>query len=208
MDGEVEVKTVDSIIRKLMEDIKEKNSLEKDENFVDYLSKSSNNNEIENLFKKDNLKINELRGKQFQYLLDKLVLSSSPFVKYRIPYLLSEKGYKECTLKRYLPASYINYYHDSNILLALNFNEKLKFKTFKKNISPTHNTNDSLETSNNDGITNYEKKFKETHEFLKIHLIKSANDDEIKVKIITIHKCEHLNNYYSFKINAEVIRRL
>jgi hypothetical protein len=40
----------------------------------------------------------------------------------------------------------------------------------------------SMKSPNFDWTTsNYEKKVKEPHEFLKIHLIKSINDEDIKV---------------------------
>jgi hypothetical protein len=164
--NETEEKTIDSILRKQIESIKEKyfNNDEK-MNFVDYLF-----DDIEN---KEEMFNGENKMKQFEYLLDKLILSSSQFVKYSIPYLLSEKGYKECSLKSYLPIDYINYYYDSNILSALNLNERGRLKVISKCFK---------NESNFDWTTsNYEKKVKEPHEFLKIHLIKSINDEDIKV---------------------------
>jgi len=164
--NETEEKTIDSILRKQIESIKEK-YLNNDEkmNFVDYLF-----DDIEN---KEEMFNGEIKMKQFEYLLDKLILSSSQFVKYSIPYLLSEKGYKECSLKSYLPIDYINYYYDSNILSALNLNERGRLKVISKCFK---------NESNFDWTTsNYEKKVKEPHEFLKIHLIKSINDEDIKV---------------------------
>jgi hypothetical protein len=167
VQNETEEKTIDSILRKQIESIKDK-YLNNDEkrNFVDYLFDDIDENKEEKFNK-------EIKRKQFEYLLDKLILSSSQFVKYSIPYLLSEKGYKECSLKSYLPIDYINYYYDSNILSALNLNErgrlKVRSKCFKNE-------------SNFDWTTsNCEKKVKEPHDFLKIHLIKSINDEEIKV---------------------------
>ena len=170
--------TVDSILRKQIEVIKE-GFLIKENEKINYLFNEEEDEGEEQkmkkslMFNKENFKNEEIKRKQFEYLLDKLILSSSQFVKYNIPYLLSERGYKECSLKTYLPIDYINYYYDSKILSVLNLNdneEKLNTKTTKMTLK-----NDV------DWSLNYEKKVKEPHQFLKIHLIKSINDEEIKV---------------------------
>jgi hypothetical protein len=155
------------------------------QNLVDYLFKSNideneHSDEIHKLFNKINLQNDEIKRRQFEYLLEKLILSCSPFVKYKIPFLLSEIGNKYSSLRKYVPSDYTNYYN-SNILSSLNLNEELKFKiNVQKKLK-----NNSIEVINldldNNWPYNYEKKMKNPHEFLKIHLIKSVNDSEIKV---------------------------
>ena len=180
-----EPKTLDFIIKKLIDDTKEAGFESiKEQALVDNLFKlnKDNLNEIQKSFNENSINNEETKGKQFEYLLDKLILSTSPFIKYKLPYLLSEAGYKECSMKKYLPIEYINYYCSSKIILSLNLNQKLKFKPSKvKKIKTNSKTSTSNFEVDNNWSSNYEKKLKDPHEFLKIHLIKSVNEAEIKV---------------------------
>ena len=102
-------------------------------------------------------------NRNFKLLRNDLILSSSIFIHYQIPFLLSENT--NDTLKRYLPTSHMNYIR-SNILLD----------SFAKNLhSP-------LVSQNSIGYSSEQINDKEDnmHEFLLIHLSRSFDDSEFK----------------------------
>jgi hypothetical protein len=112
--------------------------------------------------------------RNFKLLLDDLLLSCSPFVRHQLPYLLSEASTVNDTLKKYLPASYINYLQSSILLMD-------SHSGFTSPVS-TQSSSSSLDTpaskeSKSDANTQGQNKL---HEFLSIHLTKSFDDLEVK----------------------------
>lgn len=102
-------------------------------------------------------------NRNFKLLIDDLHLSCSPFIKYKMPYLLLEDT--SDPLKKYLPNNYMNYL-DSFILLL-----DSQCVTNGSIISPNR--------SNNNRETNEEIKTK-IHQFLSMHLTRSFGDKEIQ----------------------------
>ena len=105
-------------------------------------------------------------NRNFKLLIDDLILSISPFIRYHMPYLLTENN--ACPLKVYLPADYVHYFK-SNILLQ-------DTQTALAHLpSPQQIDTQSISSSgsNFDSGNN-------VHEFLLMHLTKSFDNVEIK----------------------------
>ncbi len=130
---------------------------------------------------------NRSRSLKFKYFLDKMLLSSSPFVKYTLPYLLSEHGLDKCSLRTYLPANYTALY-DSDVFSNLTDSSPPHKRLFKRATKRAGKLSDA--TGLNDSIENwpnkYDKVFKEPHAFLSLHLTKSLDDEDIWVSLVFV----------------------
>ncbi|CAF0732180.1 unnamed protein product [Brachionus calyciflorus] len=142
-----------------------------DQSPLEESNKSVDKSEIEDQETKNNLKLeiceqhkekNTINlNRNFKLLIDDLHLSCSPFIKFKMPYLLIENT--NDPLKKYLPENYMNYLK-SNILLL---DSHLVTHSI---VSPIRPNSDQTVTDDN----------KQLHEFLLMHLTKSFDDLEIK----------------------------
>ena len=97
-------------------------------------------------------------SRNFKLLLDDIILSCSPFVKFQLPFLMRENN--EDTLRVYLPDSYMNYLK-SNILSQ----ESHSSANFSEHYAKHETNADKTDV---------------LHEFLLMHLTKSFDDDLFK----------------------------
>lgn len=112
-----------------------------------------------------------------------------------MPYLLTQHGLKMCSVRQYVPSKYINYYN-SQILQTLtksnNSNEKI-FTSYKRKYQSKSQTKQNFDVIDDNCVDdwpfNYEKKLKEPHKFLNVHLIKPLSDPEIKVMLLFLSIC-------------------
>jgi 1-phosphatidylinositol-3-phosphate 5-kinase len=111
--------------------------------------------------------------RNFKLLLDDLILSISPFIKYQLPYLLSDTSAQD-PLKNYLPKSYINYLQSSILLMD---SPSVSSNNSSSNSGTTPNSNGDSKSSS--AKINHNPNGKD-HEFLSIHLTKSFDDLEIR----------------------------
>ncbi len=112
--------------------------------------------------------------RNFKLLLDDLLLSCSPFIRYQVPYLLSEASNVNDPLKKYLPATYINYLQ-SNILLM----DSHSGFTTPQSVQSSSSSLEASASKDSNGEANRQSQNK-LHEFLSIHLTKSFDDLEVK----------------------------
>ena len=113
---------------------------------------------------KERLALNKL--KNFKLLLDDLILSCSPFLNYKMPYLLTENP--NDFIRVYLPSSFMKVYLESTILL----NDGLS-----PNVNSHHKMKELLKATN---LSDASLLTKNQHDFLKLHLTKSLTDSEIR----------------------------
>jgi hypothetical protein len=128
-------------------------------------SDSNNENKLKLIECERNLEINNLI-RNFKLLIDDLILSSSPFITYQMPFLLVDSD----VLCKYLQNSHKKYLN-SDILLRDSTSASSSHK------SPTIAYN---ENSSNTSIQTIAQDDGNLHEFLLLHFSKSFDDSQLK----------------------------
>ena len=119
-------------------------------------------------------KYNSNSNRSFKLLIDDLILSCSPFIRYNIPYLLVDNPADQ--LKAYLPQSFTDYFKSSILLQDTPFTISHLPSQHQNRHSSTEAsclTNNDVNIANNNNNNNM-------HEFLLMHLTKSFDNVEIK----------------------------
>ena len=142
-----------------------------DQNPLETSIQASNNTDSNSLkliiCDQHNDKTNGSLNRNFKLLIDDLYLSCSPFIKYKMPYLLLDDVAND-PLRTYLPNNYMNYL-DSFILQL-----DCQYMTNSTMITLSNKSSNIL--NKNDDNSNELK----VHQFLSMHLTKSLNDKQIQ----------------------------
>jgi hypothetical protein len=129
--------------------------------------------EEKKLNKMDENMSNESIEPRFKQILEERILSSSPFIKFNLPFLVNSTLFSKCSLLKYLQASYFDNFKSkflSENKLQLVKKKKKKLNYDEYSLNPIINW-----------PSDFEKHFNSQHEYLRIHLTKTTDDLNIKV---------------------------
>jgi hypothetical protein len=122
------------------------------------------------------------KSHKFKHLLNKLILSCSPFVKYTLPYLLSDQGLNQCSLGKYLASIQTDRYDTDMFMNLKSLSEhNWRLKKTKKEAKKANETTDDSNGFSDEWPYKYEKQVVGPHAFLNMHLTRSLNDQDIRV---------------------------
>lgn len=142
-------------------------------------------NEIdENMSNDSNGIVNEF---SFKKALEEFILSSSPFIKFNLPFLIDSTINSKCSLLKYLPTSCFK-----NLTSNLIAYKKLQLvRKKKKQLNNDDYSFNPIKNWPND----FKKYFNSQHEYLKIHITKPTDDLDIKVTLSFVASKENILNY-------------